>query len=297
MSDGKTFGQVQDLSPEERLTEVERKFSVIIERIKAYDKIIDDFQYLKTDLEEISQTHSLAIKNASDALKEQKAQLDTLQKSIDNLSMKNANVGSILQGYKENLHLEQQRRTQDFEYFSHILADLEKKIPVDTFTEKISALAIEYHTHLEQCDLNFRTFSGHDERQSRRIGDLEQRFHDLKNQFLDKNIFFEKIDSLSKSYQEALSLIFPKVQESLQKRESQFRNEMDTKLEAMKQETIASILPDGSMEERLSKRMEAISLEGANAYLKSNNNAQQILLLEKKIENLTLLLKKYELNK
>jgi vacuolar-type H+-ATPase subunit I/STV1 len=44
------------------------------------------------------------------------------------------------------------------------------------------------------------------------------------------------------------------------------------------------------------KKLETVSIDSANASLKASNSAQQIYLLEKKLENLALLLKKHELS-
>lgn len=52
-----------------------------------------------------------------------------------------------------------------------------------------------------------------------------------------------------------------------------------------------------AVKKELSHMLDSVSLDGKNALLTAKNTAQQALLLEKKIENLYLLLKQYDLNK
>src|SRR5580692_6089826 len=56
MSDGKKFIKTDsNLTPEQRLEEVERKFSVIQERIQAYDRVLEEFANINSDLQKNKQ--------------------------------------------------------------------------------------------------------------------------------------------------------------------------------------------------------------------------------------------------
>jgi len=51
MSDCRKFSATEaNLSPEDRLAEVEKKFSIILERIKSYDEVLDKFKIIMQKL-------------------------------------------------------------------------------------------------------------------------------------------------------------------------------------------------------------------------------------------------------
>ena len=72
---------------------------------------------------------------------------------------------------------------------------------------------------------------------------------------------------------------------------------MDKKVANLAKDFDSNPLSAESVKAALFKEIEALALDGKNAYLKSNNCATQLALLEKKLENLNLLIKKHELTK
>ncbi len=73
--------------------------------------------------------------------------------------------------------------------------------------------------------------------------------------------------------------------------------DFDSKLKAMKEEIISrpSEIPD--LRKMIDQKIELVELNGQNSLLRSSNNEKQILLVERKIENIYQLIKKFELAK
>lgn len=69
------------------------------------------------------------------------------------------------------------------------------------------------------------------------------------------------------------------------------------KIDAAKTELAAHSSPIDAMRDDLLKKIEDMSIDGRNAVLKAGNSSQQIAIIEKKIENILLTLKKIDLSK
>ncbi len=76
---------------------------------------------------------------------------------------------------------------------------------------------------------------------------------------------------------------------------NRFTQEVDNKLKVNKEEilSIPSELPH--LKKMLDQRIELVELNGQNAVLRSSNNERQILLVERKIENIYQLVKKLDI--
>lgn len=70
----------------------------------------------------------------------------------------------------------------------------------------------------------------------------------------------------------------------------------DLKLEKFKQEILGRPSEIPSLKKELLEKVDLIAMDGSNSLLRSTNNEKQIMLIEKKIENLYLMLKKIDLN-
>lgn len=144
--------------------------------------------------------------------------------------------------------------------------------------------------------------------------DLEHRLVVHQQNF---NSFKEKVSNeLSAVLDASVSMSgYKKDQESfrvdmddLKSQISVIRNSRTTDLEAHKAKVSQDIqalkdsfssLPDPteSLRTEFTKKLEGVSLDAKNAALRTQNSDQKIVLVEKKIENINLLLKKYELDK
>jgi len=76
---------------------------------------------------------------------------------------------------------------------------------------------------------------------------------------------------------------------------NRFTQEVDNNLKVNKEEilSIPSELPH--LKKMLDQRIELVELNGQNAVLRSSNNERQILLVERKIENIYQLVKKLDI--
>lgn len=71
--------------------------------------------------------------------------------------------------------------------------------------------------------------------------------------------------------------------------------DLDTKIKAQKEEILAIPSEIPGLRKVMDQKMELIELNGQNAVLRSSNNERQIMLVERKIDNLYQLIKKVDL--
>ena len=73
--------------------------------------------------------------------------------------------------------------------------------------------------------------------------------------------------------------------------------DLDAKLKAQKEEILAIPSEIPNLRKVMDQKIELVELNGQNAVLRSSNNEKQIMLTERKIENIYQLLKKHEISK
>lgn len=295
------FGDDKTLSPEERLVEMERKYSVIIDRIQAYDKVLLEFGDIKGKISSLSSgfetakesmgslasscssTYNLALKSSVDSktdIRSLDIKLDSLAPEFDKLREDDqVNFGRLKKWLAEvdEKHTEAQSSFVHPEELTELNASLQNSIrsslqQIESLTDKI-----RYLSSIQSS--------------------IEEKHSELRE---DHNLLSSMVQEVKKSATDqskesdyGMRSLRSFVEESVMKVKDQVVNYMnDTKIEM-----IGSPASMESVRKEILNKLNMTMLDGSNAVLKSSNNEQQIKILEKKLENLSMLMKKNEFSK
>ena len=280
-----------------RLVEAERKYEFIKQRIQAYDQVLNDFNDIKKTL-----------KQNNDALKEQSS---LLSEHSNQSKSKMANAEGQLQNLKGRQDANSKSLEDQNSMVSSVLAKVhglqeQCKVSIENLAQKVALVAMEQSKSLSKCHELEQKISEIEAQKLSQVKNLEKLYVDyfgFKEKVDAKHASLnEQIDKLKKSlaampdFQDWSSKIYTRVDNSVSYRDKQATAYVDKKIEALAQDFATNPLSAESIKASLASELQSFSLDAKNAYLKSNNCAQQIQLLEKKLENLTLIIKKYELS-
>lgn len=299
MSDGKKFIKTNaNLSPEERLSNAERNFAVILERIQSYDQVLENFFKINSDIFTIK----LSIKNNDDSNKEFNEEIKIKSNDISN------KVNLLAEDFQKlsnsfNLHTSANDKSSStfVDEFGKIYRESE------LLKSKYSSLGTEHAKTREVL----RGYEHQVEDLKKHIMKLLAKFEMLSASQLKlreevdllRTEYKAKIEQLLSSFKEMpefnewSSKIYIKVCNELNEKQNQIYNELDKRSSQLKTQLSSDPYTAESVKKLLREEMETMSLDGKNAYIKASNAAQQIQILEKKLETVNLILKKYDLSK
>lgn len=300
MSGGDKFNKKIEISDSERLQELERKIPIFLERMQAYDQVLTDFKELKIKFNEQSNLlNSLCSDFSQHVLEFQEYKKYSMishsnslegvkvsQSLSETISVVNSRVKSCNKNIQDTQNqLDDHKKTisqKIDEKPSHY--DLSNKADVESI-ELLKKCIIEWkkdiYKRLESSKLN--------DEQLDLIGKLPQEIkrldhnHDCSFEFI--NTVKEELDEKDKQYSISLQNHYRNITQD-------FTNQLDK----FKDDILSIPNPTNTIKEELSHRLDVACLDASNANLKSSNSVQQITILEKKLENVLLLIKKHELN-
>lgn len=298
MSEAKKFAFKSPLSAEERLDEIERKYGVIQERIQAYDEVLAQFSAIQKDLKQ-SKQNTASLHDFLDSFsKEMKSAHSSFLAQIQPLK-------SIQDSHSKSLQAHDTTISSMLEHASNMRN--ESKSAIEQLNSKVGGWANEQAKICSFLEEIKRKISEIVSQQSAYIGNLEKLYADYfkfkDNTESSQTSLNKEIRKAKQAIDEAPDLVewankvYTRIQSDLTYRDRQATSYVDKKVDEVAQNFAADPLSAESIKAALFNEIQSVALDSKNAYLKSNNCAQQIQLLEKKLENLNLIIKKYELNK
>ena len=281
---------------DEKLAEMARKYGVIQERIQVYDKFVqqlkdinDQIAFCKDNLqlhgenflshrdqigavkfsvekaqkdndvkhEQMSQK-VYSIEGLLDRMtKEHVATLGVISRSIDSLNEKLNKVSSIIID-----------KDQMEGIMAHMLGQIERvengKQPLISDIQKLQLEMYKLGDAVKMMQL-------FPEKIEKRVADLQKAIQDFNT------ITEKRYDFLNDGISSTLKL---------------HTKAVDERLDMWKEAILGTPTSNQKVKEEIEKKLEMTQLDGSNAVIKVNNLENQVKLLEKKLENLTLLLKK-----
>ena len=300
MSDCRKFGQVseEEKSPEDRLLLLEKVWPTVVEKIQSYDCVLSGFSQLKDRIDLIYQELNAIYsknKNSSeylDAWKKSYEQknieilsfISECKKNIDNLNCSSTDVN-------EKINSLSTKTSSNIDDLSNKHKDIESKVCLKSevnafklyidskFDSLMDLVTINRNLSIDTCKVN-----------ADKIMSQDEIILKLSNKVLEIDAHLSKIDILEKS----ITAILLSLNDIKSSQKAQIDLLVDQKIEEFKSKN--DQLPDVLRNEFM-KKLEGVALDGSNAVLKANNSSQQIFILEKKIENIYLQIKKLELAK
>lgn len=156
--------------------------------------------------------------------------------------------------------------------------------------ENIAILAAQQMLHKSSCDLVKNSLDAVKSSQSSALKDLDALKRICDGNDLDLNAISQEIQKLKLYIHESFQAVHSGHLESM----NALRSEMNSKIDSIPQPEKISL--DG-IKADFSKQIEPAAFDAKNANLRSSNNESKVIILEKKVEQLYLLISKYELNK
>lgn len=295
------FGIPKELNPEERFAQMEKNYAAFIQRIQAYDKVLDDFDKItktQTDLSNENESIKKSVQGANDltiafSSQSYKSYQD-LESAVKELSAK----ASFQQGLIDLLGKDLDRRGSSL---------------IQVIQEQSSKVAEDLKAYAKNESL-ISVKNGMMEAVNSIKPKIEYLFSSMESSANTAFVLQSSIDKLSEAGQALLSQLisvqneltglkkdcnfdFALLRSQIQKSIDSVKDQVVTYMDNTKIEMIGSPSSMDSVKKSIASQMESIALDGSNAVLKSANNEQMIKLLEKKVENLSILMKKNEFNK
>lgn len=300
MQQGK-FGKSEVLSDADRLAEVERKFSVISDRIQAYDKILVSFAALKDSLDSnkaaidenkisvggladyVNAAHSFSLKSAADA-----------KDQINNLSNQISVVGSFSSEAKKQAQYQSDSIQAQVSKVDAKHTELGKSYllysDLDAIRNPLNQSIDGLRNQVEFLTNKLRNLNEAHTNLSQKHDVLNDSHSSLRSQLVSTN---DAISAQAKNLDISVKSLKSSSDLAIEKVKDQVVNYMD----ATKIEMIGAPSSLESVKKEILGKLTMTSLDGSNAALRSSNNEAQIRLLEKKLENLAILVKKNEIAK
>lgn len=302
MSDCRKFGtsELEDKSIEERIAILEQKIPVLIERIQAYDKIIIENEDLKKKLNnletKVDHSHTM------------------LQASISPLGERQKDLESDLGSLKKVLELTQinsDTHTRNYEFIGAALKSYIKKnddfiLGVET---SISRIPSDY-ARLQDLSSLKDTLKSCVSRINNELSNLAY----LQQKDQSK---FDNISTIEKKFAEEviglklyIGKLNDKIETSKDKNDKSFdglmarMNDLPDKIieqvNAVVEQARNEMIPKGStikdVRNEFYAKLDSFRMDLSNTILKSSVTSQQIAAMEKKSEQIYLLLQKYDLD-
>lgn len=298
MSDGKKFAAKAVESAEERLTEIERKYSVIQERIQAYDAVLSEFSAIKAELRSNRKTIETFVSASGSVFDELRSKIDTSSAQFQILHAKAESNVKAIEDLKNYVGKFVSNNNKIYQDFNEVVSKI-KEQGAYAVEESKKSNSFAFQAQLMFQDLK----KAHDvlKNSLQKLTDAHIQLKDATEASqADTSKQHTKLKQAIASLpnvQEWATSLYAKLQDNLAYRDKQATSYVDAQVQKLAKDFDANPLSAESVKAALFNEMQTLALDGKNAYLKSNNVSQQLAVVEKKLENLNLLIKRYELNK
>lgn len=290
----------EQISFETRLQELEKLFPTKVDYLKtkimSYDKVLDEGEKIKNKFDDLFQSH-LELLGQLKLLSEE---LQSHKKNFDNTCKRQYEVGyntdqdvRELKKDHENLKMTSESSLDSLRQFV-VKSDSDL---YDKILEKPSKSDVDLSYNILKVIVNDLTKKFED--QKKEFDGFKQRIASEVAGVLELTVSSARHVKDHKTLQDAIDELKSSVS-SLQSNHLATFTDLKNKVSDTHQSMWTAIskipAPDESLKGELDKKLEIVSLDSKNAAIRSQNSDQKIVILEKKIESINLLLKKYELN-
>lgn len=300
MNLGKSYKK-EEFSPEQRLLEVERKFDVILEKIQKYDEVLDKFAILQKELfnlaskqkehEDKSLKLNIALENDLSGISSQLKQSDFQQRNLgSNLS----DLGRKLDSHKDD---SSKKISELFGISEHLKSDILKRldayVPASYHQAHYSAL----NTRVNELTNDLEMQEVKENARNQALKDHSAKLADLENRLNSQNpeVIHQKFQSALEAHKNATKDDILSSMSVSNNRMLDLKESLQTALLQMKQEIMGTPSALETVRKEIMTKLEMASMDGNNAMIKAGNVAKKIDLLEKKLENVNLILQKNDI--
>lgn len=300
MNLGKSYKK-EEPTPDQRLLEVERKFDVILEKIQKYDEVLDKFAILQKELfnlaskqkehEDKSLKLNIALENDLSGISSQLKQSDFQQRNLgSNLS----DLGRKLDSHKDD---SSKKISELFGISEHLKSDILKRldayVPASYHQAHYSAL----NTRVNELTNDLEMQEVKENARNQALKDHSAKLADLENRLNSQNpeVIHQKFQSALEAHKNATKDDILSSMSVSNNRMLDLKESLQTALLQMKQEIMGTPSALETVRKEIMTKLEMACMDGNNAMIKAGNVAKKIDLLEKKLENVNLILQKNDI--
>jgi biopolymer transport protein ExbB/TolQ len=272
MSIGNIFVESEKPEPLKRIENLEQQLPFMIAKVQSYDKAVDDMKEFKKYTSFINEQLAAISVRLEEFVSNSKSQDIKIQSYLELMKNVVAPIAQNLEKSKKDIS----DLSQSHDDLEKILdqSDSNHNLRFINFTKNYVSLD-DVNSILSELDHNHHLHDLFLDKNANDISNLESNMPDLEE--LKTQIRNEFMSFLDKSLKNQITVFEEKI--------NSLKSAIDT--------SPATIL---AVKNDISNQLDSAKLDASNAVIRSNNSAQQIVILEKKIENIYLLLKKHELN-
>jgi len=292
------FGQDDTQNP--AIKEIQEKIYQLGQRIANFEDIATNYQESKSNLQSLRSYVDVLLQRIDDFDMQNKKNFCEVDQKIRSNELSDGFIrGGIakLDDKHDSLKMSLDSHEDLLNEYEARLLELEKERSFNEgFRSDISSKMSYALNKLESIKYSFDSYEDSITKLNAQslacCGSLNSICRDLTEfREIDK-CFKESYDNLAKEFQSLNS----SVSQYMNREFSRIQNEVDGKFTVNNQIMNAYPAALEALRDEIKHELELTSLNGQTAVLKSGNGEKQIQLLEKKVENINLLLKKYELS-
>lgn len=299
MSDGKSYQVKKVLSDSERLDELDRKFSVIQERIQVYDRIVEENRALTKRFNDLADKPKEIHERITSNISQTNGSLKAHMEMISDVIRANDDLRKAIKGLEVTLSHVQDTHISNIKFYEKSLNELENRF-IAYCNGKMDGKEFQ-----EFKDKYFRDFAHQLEERNKitlhvaecksGILDLNQTLSDAKSVVNEQGKGITGVKLWINSFEDKINAIVSDKFSDFQSKQSTAYDKLRDEVQSNKKEILGTPMSNASVERRISNQLEMASLDASNAVAISKNHTEQIKILEKKIEALNAQITRYEI--
>jgi len=299
MSGGRKFLTVEEgeKTPEEKLTNLEAKLPVLIERIQSYDGIVDTFESLEKTIgafelslsdinrivSNISNCITMLIKKDEEISGNVARNASDIEKKTSVIVSQQVLLSNLLDSDIQEKQLGMSNLCNQIKFVS--LSSVAK----EEFNKAINSLRMDVDLLKEELSLHRKQIKDLNDTIKAHSDAHKTLQHDIS--LVDAKV--TAIDADFSAFPKELNSLDARIMSDMNKRFLDFFNHINSRLDQMSVKLIPQGVSLAEIKSSLDSKIETFKIDVSNCLLKSGNNSQQINLLDKKLEHLRLLMNKY----
>lgn len=290
-----------DLIYEDRLAEMQRKYGVIQERIQAYDALLTQHSLIKGQVDDLAERLNSHVANFNSYKENQEKSFWSNEKVLKlHAGVQEKLAQSINEGTanaksdRDSMLKEHVALVSGVDSLHQAINSLNDIVVDKTQIEEIMKHVFD---EIDKVSLEKQPLKADIERTKLEHYKLANAVTALQEVPQKQNTLINTVSNDLQTLRKATADRADAIQTSVDASLKVFMLEHEKKLLAMKEEILGTPSSNAKVKEDLEQKLQMVALDGSNAVIKANNVDAQIKLLEKKLENLSLQVKRNELAK
>lgn len=300
MSIGKKFTKEKEqLSDQERIEALEAKIPALIERIQAYDEVLEKFREREQDFEKIQNFADLVLAKLEEIHERNiviNGKLDDFSK--DNVDLrkdlavskdKTDTALGIIGSYVEEMKALNEKRMKS--HAENTQKNLNNCVKRQDLEASLENMGLFQRSALEKMGL----LEQKDKQQSEAVASLLNEHDNILKKWEKQN---QNLLDVTKSLEESkkgFKSEIDGVYEDLERKKSELTEAINAKGQEVKDYVDTTPSSIEYVRKEFNNKMQLIQFDSENAVQKSNNNEKALKIMEKKVESLMLKQKQQEL--